>query len=318
MSSGEIMASFDDRFSSTPLFLDGDRKHHLLNVWRYTVFHRRENRHGDRLPLRCEVYWPHSLDDMRPALDHIVFDKTPSRMLCNLFWQSIDWTWVRRELGPLVVHDTGCGSGWMGQKIPEWLGEQIMYHGFEVVRDRRWPDLTNENLKLHFFDGLNYGSTFACRPNLVITQSAMEHFRQDLSYVDAIAECLESSEKMLQIHMIPGSDTLPYYGPHGWRQYNRDAIRRLVGRFPSGLDIVVVALGAPEVSRLYKKWIASRKTLRKLKKNPEVQAIYKAEWLAAMEACSPVGIDKASFLALIAAKGLSMPVWPRLVTRRCS
>lgn len=309
------MARFDGRLSSTPLFLDGDRKHHLLNVWRYNTFHRRENLYGDRVPLRCEAYWPTSLDDMRPALDHIVFDKTPSRMLCNLFWQSIDWAWVRLELGPLIIHDTGCGAGWMGQKIPDWLGEQVMYHGFEVVRDPRWPDFSSENLKLHIFDGIDYHSTFTCRPNLMITQSAMEHFPQDLSYVDAIAAHLEATDKALQIHILPGSDTLPYYGPHGWRQYNRDAIRRVLERFPPGLDITVVGLGAPEVSRLYKKWIAPRKTLRRLKRSPEVQATYRAEWLAAMKACQPVGIDKASFLALVAAKGLTEPVWPRLVRR---
>ena len=47
----------------------------------------------------------------------------------------------------------------------------------------------------------------------------------------------------------------------------------------------------------------------------DMVALYRGEWMEAMRAAKPVGVDRSGFVAIIIEKGLSAPAWPRLFSK---
>jgi len=300
--------------SSTPLFLNGDlRPVNPINKLRYLVYHHYRNKRENTVPFEREIPWPTKLADYAPALNSMSFEGTPSRILCNVFWSLVDWEAIRQDLGDLAFHDIGCGSGWYSDLIRKYTGFEIKYHGYDVIENNKWKEFENKSTKFSTYDGHSFGSTFSDNPNIFISQSALEHIPNDLGFFRAVSEYSSDRDCIVQIHMVPGATGLRQWRLHGWRQYNRDMLRRIRDLLGDDMEMTVFCLGGSEIVDLHVKWIHNKHRRRSIGGNPAQRNIYKAEWLRAMEVCTPAGADEASFLAIVIEKGLSTPLWPRLL-----
>ncbi|WP_181704421.1 hypothetical protein [Chthonobacter albigriseus] len=302
--------------STTSLFINGDLKLNPIQRARYYWHHYRRNIRENGPPLAREIYWPPTSQDCEPTLDKLTFNRTPTRLLCNIFWSLVDWKLLAQEMGPLRIHDMGCGSGRYGLLIREAATVPVSYHGFDIAAYDSWDGYSDENTKMSTFDGQDFASTFFEKPNLFITQSALEHIPGDLTYFKAAAEYCSGLDKALQIHMVPPSKGLWQWGPHGWRQYNRTMLRKFEAALPPGMTMTVFCLGGGELVKLHRKWAHRRFLVKKIKKDPVYQQKYKSEWIDAIDRSAPVGVDEAAFLAIVVEKGFSPPMWQRLLKSR--
>lgn len=300
--------------SSTPLFLNGDlRPANPIRRLRYLLYHHYRNKRENAVPFEREIPWPTKRIDFAPAIDKVTFEATPSRVLCNAFWSLVDWESLRRELGELVFHDIGCGSGWYSELIRGFTDCPLTYRGFDVVENRKWEELRDGSTEFAVYDGHSFASTFKGEPTLFISQSALEHIPEDLGYFRAVSDYCRERDRVAQIHLVPGATGLRQWGLHGWRQYNRDMLRRIRETLTDGMEMSVYCLGGPEIVDLHVKWFGRKRRRRAIQRDPAERDIYRAEWLHAMETSTPVGVDRASFLAIIIEKGFTPPLWPRLL-----
>jgi hypothetical protein len=299
--------------STTPLFLNGDKRLNPINQLRFFVHHHFRNKRGNVRPFSREIVWPTSYENYASSLEGLEFVRTPSRLLCNIFWSKVDWGAIRDELGALTIHDIGCGSGRYGKLVSDFAGFNLDYYGYEIKTYPGWAEYQNERIHFLLYDGSTYAPTFVQGPNVFISQSALEHIPNDLAYFRAVTEYSADKDKILQIHLVPGATGLRQWGLHGWRQYNRDMLRRIQGELGPGMEMSVFCIGGESIVQLHRKWARTYRLRKALKQDPAMQERYKGEWLGAVAAAPATGVPDASFLAIVIEKGFSSPLWPRLL-----
>lgn len=181
---------------------------------------------------------------------------SPSRRLCDLFWMELPWSRIVRTLGPLVIHDIGCGSGNIAARISAWCGGAVMYHGFDTQERPQWNQPRPPAVCLARFDGHSFFETMVEGANLFISQSALEHIEGDLDYFEAVRAFVEAAERpILQVHMVPSSSCQRLYGPHGIRQYTPRSLARVARMFP-GSQTTVFRLGGPACNEVHLRFIS--------------------------------------------------------------
>lgn len=176
-------------------------------------------------PEKLESFWL----NIDPA-------SSPSRALSNLFWLSLPWPKIKKDLGGAIhVLDVGCGSGNYGQFLTNKAGADIAsYTGTDFSENTNWKNLEKDFPNFHFFraDSANILSHIPNQTNLFISQSAIEHFRSDLTFFRQINKFIEvASHPTLQIHLFPSAACLPLYGAHGFRQYTPKTVSRITRLF---------------------------------------------------------------------------------------
>ena len=89
--------------------INGDNPGNFLNRLLYFYQCLRDHRKGKN--SSSEIYKPTlSISNLN------TFSKTPSRLLCDAFWNSIDYKNLRLQLNSnLNFFDIGCGSGIYGK-----------------------------------------------------------------------------------------------------------------------------------------------------------------------------------------------------------
>jgi SAM-dependent methyltransferase len=299
--------------STTPLFLNGDKRLNPINQLRFFLYHHFRNKRENVEATGREIPWPTKLEEYQSALEGVEFVRTPSRLLCNAFWAKVDWQAIRDELGELTIHDIGCGSGRYGKLVRDYAGFKLNYYGYEISKYKTWPEYEDERTKFVLYDGFTYKPTFEHSPNVFISQSALEHIPNDLAYFRAVTEYCAGRSKVAQIHLVPGATGLRQWGLHGWRQYNREMLRKIRGVLGPGMEMSVFCLGGESIVQLHRKWGRSHRRKRALKRDPALQAQYRKEWFEAVAAAPANGVPDASFLAIVIEKGFSTPLWPRLL-----
>jgi SAM-dependent methyltransferase len=180
---------------------------------------------------------------------------SPSRKLSDLFWMQLPWDAIQEELGPLHILDIGCGSGNYFPRLQMFSGQRVAsYMGIDISSHENWEMLRNKYSEVQF-KVLNSNDIQASIPrntNLIISQSALEHFQEDMVFFDQIREFIRrSSQNALQIHLLPSSACLKLYGFHGVRQYTLRSLYRIAKRFSSFSHIVVFRLGGNNCNRLH-------------------------------------------------------------------
>jgi hypothetical protein len=152
---------------------------------------------------------------------------SPSRIISNIFWEELDWDLIRKRLnGELRVIEVGCGTGRYGVKLRE-LAQIDSYRGIDIEASEEWGPNTLNNFQFEvgsYEDFLD----LVFRENLIITQSALEHFEHDLLFFDFIKQYAETADyPVISIHLFPSPACLFTMLLHGIRQYNRRAIAHL-------------------------------------------------------------------------------------------
>ena len=175
------------------------------------------------------------------SLDGLV---SPSRIICNIFWEQLDWDLIRSQLdGELRVMEVGCGTGRYGTKLRK-IAQIDSYKGVDIQASEEWYAIPLENFE---FEVESYENFLALTSgeNLIITQSAIEHFEQDIHFFDSIRKYAESSiHPVIAIHLFPSPACLFTMLLHGIRQYNRRSIAMLVESSGKSQNQKLYALGS--------------------------------------------------------------------------
>jgi hypothetical protein len=191
--------------------------------------------------------------------DNLNHNSSPSRALSNLFWIKIDYEKVYLELGGLHVFDTGTGSGSAALQIENHGGVISSFYGVDSNPNDSWQDLMRNNKHITFSQNSS-SSIFKDIPkdtNLFITQSAVEHFDDDLNFFHEIKRFIDLDDKnVIQIHLIPSSACLKLYLLHGVRQYNQRTISKIVSIFDNAnTSASLFSLGGSNCNKLHFKYI---------------------------------------------------------------
>ncbi len=157
------------------------------------------------------------------------------RRLSDLFWRALPWDKIREELGEIHIFDTGCGQGNYGSRLLDASGGRVdSYTGVDAKRRPNWDELKKKHPNFTFIESTSsdISALVPSRANLFVTQSAIEHFDEDLFFFEQIKQFINKSKRpVIQVHNFPGAATLPLYLFHGIRQYTPRSISKITKLF---------------------------------------------------------------------------------------
>jgi SAM-dependent methyltransferase len=195
---------------------------------------------------------------------------SPSRTLSDIFWRSIPWNKLSESVGGRVrALEVGCGSGKYGVLLQECLGDGLAgYTGIDVNAHRGWEG-NGKNPKFTFEVGDSSRLSGRLSDfNLIVTQSALEHFDEDLGFFRQVAEhAAKTDQPMIQIHLMPSAGCISTFPWHGVRQYTPRTLSKATRLFGSATRKVLYSLGSTACNRVHRRyitypWILGRGDLR--------------------------------------------------------
>ncbi len=170
------------------------------------------------------------------------YHMTPSRALSDMFWKKLPWNLIKEEVENINIFDTGCGNGLYALSINQFSGGINSYKGIDFKQRERkgdypgWDGLMNQNsfISLKQESSSNVIDHITKESNLLISQSAIEHFNYDLEYFHQLDNFIrKSNNSIIQIHLFPSPACLWLYLLHGVRQYNFRSILKIAKIFES-------------------------------------------------------------------------------------
>lgn len=197
-------------------------------------------------------------EDLRKNWSFNDVTSSPARKLSDLFWRNLPWGKIREELNKINILDAGCGSGNYGRKLVDWSKKNIAsYVGIDVYKNDNWMKLKKyHNLAFHqcsVNDILHY---IPEGTNFFMSQSAIEHFDEDLLYFEQIRDyILFYQRNVIQVHLFPSSSCLRLYRFHGVRQYTPRKVSIITKLFKNFSYAVLFRLGGKECNRLHYEFI---------------------------------------------------------------
>jgi hypothetical protein len=186
---------------------------------------------------------------------------SPSRFLCNKFWDNLNITAIKKLLGHEInAIEIGCGSGIYGQKLIQ-KDKSVRYLGVDIAIPGVWPQIGNATFIQASYDDVD---KLLENSNFLFTQSALEHFENDLSFFRKIGiAAKKTGTPLLQVHLFPSSNCLKLYLWHGIRQYNSRTIKRLIKAANPDMQPILICLGGKNSNKLHFRSITIPNILRK-------------------------------------------------------
>jgi SAM-dependent methyltransferase len=254
----------------------------------------------------------------RERLSSIPGVPSPSRALCDLFWMHLPWAQIADALGPLRVLDLGCGSGSYAGHWMEWSGGRIAHYlGVDANAHPAWPSFASAHPSVEFLqhDIQQMTPLVAGEPNLIFSQSTIEHVKDDVAVFEQLhAYATSVGRPMLQVHLVPSAACLPLYLWHGYRQYTPRSLSRLTSRDADSSSRLVVRLGGPACNSLHFSYVTWPVLLRRGADRREGAAEeYRRRLAAAIASDMQQPQPSPAFYALLIAHGadavLESPCW---------
>ncbi len=120
-----------------------------------------------------------------------------------------------------------------------------------------------KNIRFYQLDSTNIIDYIPRTTNLFITQSAIEHFDEDLHFFEQIRDfILMTSNNVIQIHLFPSSAQLKLGLFHGIRQYTLRTISKITRIFNDFSYSVLFGLGGNECNSLHWNFITKPRLAR--------------------------------------------------------
>lgn len=229
------------------------------------------------------------------------YSSSPSRILSNLFWYHLPWEKIVEEIGAMNILDTGCGSGSYGEYIGEYSGGRVArYVGIDVYENESWKTRQQSGkLRFYVFDGKSIAPHIPPQTNFFMSQSAVEHFRDDMGYFKEIKIFIEQGDRpVIQIHLFPSVACMKLYGRHGYRQYSPRTISHITRLF-SDSHSILFALGGSACNQVHEQFITKpfiKKGIELRKEKPEA---YMSAVRAAIKQENERPFENPSFWALV-------------------
>jgi len=203
---------------------------------------------------------------------------SPSRALSDLFWITLPWTQIKQELNEINIIDIGCGSGGYLERFNKWSKNLInSYLGLDISPHQNWPELIKKYPFATFkiSDSKNIINTIPENTNLILSQSAIEHFEEDLTFFNQIKYFTQNKkEPLIQIHIFPSAACLKLYKYHGVRQYTPRTISKITKIFKPSSRYTLYNLGGYNCNNLHNKFITEPKYVYnssdKRKESPDI------------------------------------------------
>ncbi len=197
--------------------------------------------------------------DPNKYLKYINYKSSPSRVLSDLFWLKLPWKKIKDELGEVNILDTGCGRGNYGRKLVNYSNNNMSsYFGIDIYEDGNWVKL-EENysiIKFQKYNGKQIIDHIPKGTNFFMSQSAIEHIKDDLLYFSNIREYIHRSKKnIIQIHLFPSRSCIYLYGYHGLRIYTLRRISKITRMFKNHSYAVLFKLGGDACKSLHYEYI---------------------------------------------------------------
>tara|TARA_B100000401_G_C52774106_1_gene704780 strand:- start:464 stop:1351 length:888 start_codon:yes stop_codon:yes gene_type:complete len=200
--------------------------------------------------------------------------KSPIRLVCNTFWQSINWLIIKKKLNNnLKILEVGCGDGRYYDLIKKISKiDKINYSGIDIKNN----NFRTKKNKFFYLDSAYNVNAYLDKTNFLFTQSAIEHFKYDLLFFKNISNFLnKTNKKFIQLHLFPSESCLYTYLFHGYRHYNFKMISELTKYFNKKHRCLLFCIGSKNINkftlrevtlnRVFKKTISSL-NIKKLKK----------------------------------------------------
>jgi SAM-dependent methyltransferase len=182
-------------------------------------------------------------------------NRSPCRRVSDMFWKSLPIDSIFNVLGKIRVFEVGCGNGNYGVFLSEIFGNSFEhYTGVDICKSQEWESF--DKTRFTFLEGnANNFLPHINNSNLIITQSALEHFPNDDLYFDQVLEFTKScNNPIIQIHLMPSSACLRLYLWHGFRQYTPYLISKISKKFGSNEKKILYSLGGKNVNSLHFKY----------------------------------------------------------------
>jgi len=175
------------------------------------------------------------LDIDPESINWSCFDKqsSPSRLACDLFWSYQDWEYINIKLGPQIsALDIGCGTGIYLEKLISYGAKFDYFNGFDIQKCENWKILERKYSFAKFTEAKSSDIKALIdrfKPNLIYSQSCLEHLDNDKYIIDTISEYAISTQKrIIQFHLVPSMHCLWLYGGHGIRIYTLPILEKLI------------------------------------------------------------------------------------------
>lgn len=189
-------------------------------------------------------------------------NSSPGRVLSNIFWLKLDWEAIQKELNDISVFDVGCGNGNYGVKLQQFSHQRITkYAGGDHRVRENWTDLTAQYqfISLKQLNSNDIYSMIPEKTNLFMSQSAIEHFEEDLTFFRQIRQYIRCTQQpAIQIHLFPSKIHLRLSPWHGIRQYCPRTISKITRLFDKTDSYsILFNLGGEECNILHDQFITA-------------------------------------------------------------
>ena len=188
------------------------------------------------------------------------------RRLSDIFWRILPWEKIKEELGEINIFDTGCGQGNYSWRIEQASGNRISsYIGIDSKRRPNWDELKNKHPNFQFIESSSSDITALIprEANLFVTQSAIEHFDEDMKFFEQLKGYIDKTGKpVIKIHNFPAKAALPLYLFHGIRQYTPRTISKITKLFKDA-DIYLYGLGGEAGKKVQWKYFTWPKLIKR-------------------------------------------------------
>ena len=207
---------------------------------------------------------------------------SPGRFLSDIFWESLDYKKLNSALGDqLRVIEIGCGSGKYGDLISKFSCISS-YTGVDIQSNRNWSDFDPNqfNFVEDTYEKFEY---IVDNQNLIITQSALEHFEKDLRLFKKIDDYASTSQfPVASIHVVPSASSLFTFLWHGIRQYGKFHLRRLHLSSPNCSEFLIFTLGGLPLNWFHFKHVTIPQIFLRIPLISQDKSAYFAELLEAI------------------------------------
>ena len=226
--------------SSSFININGDIRHNKLSILIYIIINLLQNIYYSLFFKKFKFI------NFNPKNKKYNFNdqQSISRKLCGVFWSNIDWKKITLHIGKLNINEIGCGDGQYFKKEISIKNKFIQkYNGFDVKSFKNWKKYKNKKFVFRKFNGYSFNKVISKNNNLFISQSCLEHVKDDLSFFHEIKKkANQTKKKIILMHCIPNSFCLFSYLTHGFRQYNIQNLNKIAKIF-GNKKLFVVKLG---------------------------------------------------------------------------